>query len=310
MGKIAFVFPGQGSQYLGMGKELFQNYPSAERVFAEADHILGRDLSGLCFNGPEELLKKTENCQLAILTTSIAALQVLKAEGIEPDFVAGHSLGEYSALVAAGALDFATTLSLVAKRAQLMAGADPEGKGGMAAVLGLDRDSLTTCLKHEALSRMVFAANFNSPGQIVISGEKKALLKAKDLVEANGGKFIDLPVSGAFHSQFMREAADLFQKELAAVNFQEQEVPLISNVTAHPVNSWQLSEELYRQLFSSVLWEDTINYLLTAGVDTFIEVGPGKVLSGLTKKISRQVNLYQTQDLNSIKKILEILNKV
>ncbi len=310
MKKIAFVFPGQGSQYVGMGKEISENYSEAKKIFDEADQALGREISEICFNGPEELLKDTRNAQPGILTVSIAILQSLRAEGIKPDYTAGHSLGEYSALVASGVLELPTAVNLVQQRAQLMAGADPEQNGTMAAVLGLDRETLSACLNEVKGVGLVEAANFNCPGQIVISGAKNGIAKVQELVAAKGGKFIPLSVSGPFHSSFMKPAADAFKAQLESVSWQEPVVPVIANVSARPYLQDQISDKLYCQIYSSVLWEDSINFLHQNGVEVFIEVGPGKVLSGLIKKTIKGAVIVNCEDMASIKKALEILKEV
>lgn len=308
MGKVAFVFPGQGSQYIGMGKEVAENYPVAQEVFHTADRILGKKLSDLCFEGPEDRLKDTRNAQPGILTTSIAILRVLESEGCRPDYVAGHSLGEYSALVASGAVSFERALQLVGQRSRLMAEADPAGQGTMGAVLGLDRSQVFECL--EISQGEVEAANFNCPGQIVVSGTKEAMERVQEAVLEHGGKFIPLAVSGPFHSHFMKPAADKFYEMLRQTEWEEPVIPLISNVDAAPASKETMAEKLYRQIFSSVLWEDSLNYMNDQGVDTFIEIGPGRVLSGLVKKTLKGVTFLNCEDISSIKKALAILKEV
>jgi [acyl-carrier-protein] S-malonyltransferase len=310
MGKTAFIFPGQGSQTVGMGREVYNDYPEAKTIFDLADRILDGKITEYCFNGPEELLKDTRNAQPALLTTSAALTAVLTANGIRPDFVAGHSLGEYSALVAAEALPMATAIKLVAERARLMAQADPEQNGTMAAVLGLDRSTLAACLAEAGVAGLVEAVNFNCPGQIVISGVKTGVAKMKELVTAHGGKFIPLAVSGPFHSSLMKEAADQFQPSLAKTPWAQPKITLIANVNARPANKADLTENLYRQIFAPVLWEDSLIYLAAAGVNTFVEVGPGKVLSGLVKKTLKGVRILNCENPESIKKALAILNEV
>jgi [acyl-carrier-protein] S-malonyltransferase len=310
MGKIAFVFPGQGSQAVGMGKSLYQNYPAAREVLDQADASLGHKITEICFNGPEEILKDTRNAQPAILAVSAAVCQILKSEGIQADFVAGHSLGEYSALVAAEAITLSDALKLVAERSRLMAQADPDRNGTMAAILGMDRTILAECLEEASLTGKVEAANYNCPGQIVISGVKTGVAKMQELVAAKGGKFIPLAVSGPFHSSFMKQAAGEFRPFLEKTHWCQPSIPLIANVTARPVRKEALPESLYRQIFSPVLWEDTLNYLFNSGVETFVEVGPGRVLSGLTKKTLKGVTILGCEDFDSIKKALAILKEV
>ncbi|TCL58299.1 [acyl-carrier-protein] S-malonyltransferase [Hydrogenispora ethanolica] len=310
MTNIAFLFPGQGSQYVGMGKEFYENFPQAKAVFDEADQVLGRKISELCFAGPEEALKDTRNAQPAIFTVSIAAWKVLTAEGIRADYVAGHSLGEYSALVASGALTFAEALCLLNRRAQFMAGADPDHKGTMAAVLGIDRASLMPLLSEAASFGRVEAANYNCPGQIVISGEKTGIAKAQEAIAAQGGRMIPLAVSGPFHSSLMRPAAEAFRPELEACHWKDPAIPLIANVSARPVLAFDMADSLYRQIFSAVLWEDTLRFLAEKAITTYIEIGPGKVLTGLTKKTLKDVTLLGCEDPGSLKKALAILKEV
>ncbi len=310
MGKIALVFPGQGSQYVGMGKDLYDQYPEARVVFEEADQVLGQKISDTCFNGPEMILKDTRNAQPAILTTSVAAFRVLTAAGVRPDFVAGHSLGEYSALVAVGAITFSDALCLVKKRSNLMAEADPAGNGTMAAILGLEREAVINIMAEAADAGRVEAANFNCPGQVVVSGEKAGMVKVQALTAEQGGKFIPLAVSGPFHSSFMKEAAETFRTDLNSINWIDPQMPLIANVSASPVSAANMVQSLYQQLFSSVLWEDTVRRLHQEGVKVFVEVGPGKVLTGLIKKTLKEATLLNCEDSGSLKKALAILKEV
>jgi [acyl-carrier-protein] S-malonyltransferase len=310
MSKIAFVFPGQGAQNVGMGREVYDNCPEAQTVFKEADQILGRSISELCFNGPDNSLKDTRNAQPAIVTTSIAILRVLEKEGIKADYTAGHSLGEYSALIASRAVSWADGLQLVNTRSRLMAEADPEQNGTMAAILGVDRESLAGLLEEASQIGRVEAANYNCPGQIVVSGAKDGVARVQELVVASGGKAIPLAVSGAFHSSLMKKAADDFRPELEKVYWNHPQPPVVVNVSAKPVLKEDLADSLYRQLFSPVLWEDSLNYLNAQGVQTFVEIGPGKVLSGLVKKTLKGARFINCEDLTSIKKALAILREV
>ncbi|HBE79354.1 MAG TPA: [acyl-carrier-protein] S-malonyltransferase [Firmicutes bacterium] len=310
MRKIAFIFPGQGSQHVGMAKEIYDNYSEAQAVFKEADQVLGRSISKLCFEGPEDQLKDTRNAQPAIVTTSIALMRVLQGEGIKPDYCAGHSLGEYSALITSAAISFPVGLELVQTRSRLMADADPAQQGAMAAILGIDRNTLAGLLQEASAVGKVEAANYNCPGQIVASGAKNGITKLQELVSTNGGKVIPLAVSGAFHSSFMQKAADAFRPELEKVQWNEPAPPVIANVSALPAGRTLLADSLYRQIFSSVLWEDSLNHLWNHGVRMFVEVGPGKVLSGLVKKTLKDATFVNCEDLSSIKKALAILREV
>lgn len=284
MTKLAYVFPGQGSQAVGMCKDLYTTDPKVKAIFDEADAALGISLTKIIFEGPEDTLKVTYNAQPAILTASIALLQT---KLVPPQVVAGHSLGEYSALVAAGAIQFADAVKLVRKRGELMEKAVPGGKGTMAAILGLEEDQINAVLAE--FSGKAQIANFNCPGQIVISGETEAVKSACEKLTAAGAKrAILLPVSGPFHSSLMKPAADEFKQFLSAVTINDPKIPVVANVTADYVKtSADIRELLYQQVYSSVRWTQSVQRMVADGVETFEEVGPGNVLTGLIKKIKK-----------------------
>lgn len=299
MGKIAFVFPGQGAQAVGMGKDAFDSRPEARAIYERADEVLGIALSKLAFEGPDEELRQTVNTQPALLATSIALLETYKSNSIKPDYVAGHSLGEYSALVAAGVLSFDDAIRLVRARGQFMEQAVPSGQGAMAAVLGAERDVLQAlCADITASGSIVELANVNCPGQIVVSGSAEGVAAVVERGKEVGAKrVIPLEVSGPFHSSLMQPAADNLATELAKVQFHSAQVPVIANVHAKPVTSGnELRDLLVKQVVSPVQWEDTIRYLISEGVDTFVEIGSGTVLAGLIKKIDKSV---QVTSINS-----------
>ena len=294
MGKIAFVFPGQGAQAVGMGKDAYESDSAAKAIYDRADETLGYGISKLAFEGPEEELRQTANTQPALLATSIALLEVYKKSGPKPDFVAGHSLGEYSALVAAGVLEFADAVKLVRARGLFMEQAVPGGQGAMAAVLGAEREALQAlCADITAAGSVVELANVNCPGQIVVSGSAEGVAAVAERgKEAGAKRVIPLEVSGPFHSSLMRPAADRLAEELAKAEFRDAGVPVVANVHARPVTSGaELRELLVKQVVSPVQWEDTIAYLIGEGVDTFVEIGSGTVLAGLIKKIDRSASV-------------------
>lgn len=303
MGKIAFVFPGQGSQSVGMGKDLYDAQPEARKRFELADKQLGFPLSELIFGGPEAELKQTANTQPALLTTSVALAEAFAAKGIAPDYVAGHSLGEYSALTVAGVLSFEDAVSIVRARGEYMEQAVPGGQGAMAAVLGGEREALgALCADITAGGALVELANVNCPGQIVVSGSKEGIEQVVSRVKEIGAKrAIPLEVSGPFHSSLMKSAAERLQDRLAAITFHEAAIPVVANVTALPVQEGaKIAELLVQQVYSPVLWEDTVNWLIAQGVDTFVEIGPGSVLTGLIKKTDKSVRLLNVNNLDSL----------
>lgn len=302
MSKIACIFPGQGAQYPGMGKEIADNYVEAMRIFDLASERLGIDMKKLCFEGDEEELKKTENTQPSILTASIAILEVLKLRGIEPHVTAGLSLGEYSALVASKAISFADAVELVKKRGKYMQEAVPAGEGTMAAIMGLERESVQECLKMASGYGVVEAANYNCPGQIVIAGHTKAVERACTIMKERGAKrAIMLPVSAPFHSSLLKPAGDRLAMDLENMEIRDNEMPVVSNVNAQVImDKYQIKKCLIEQVSSSVLWEDSIRHMIGMGVDTFIEVGPGRTLSAFVKKIDKSLYVYNVEDMESL----------
>ncbi len=302
MTKVAFIFPGQGSQQTGMGRELAEQFPEARVVFDEADEALNFKLSELCFNGPDEELQLTANTQPAILTVSLAAYRVLAARGIQPDFVAGHSLGEYSALVAVGCLSLAEALRTVRLRGQFMQQAVPVGVGAMAAILGMDADKVAVACSEVAGSEVCSPANFNTPVQTVIAGDREAVERAcAKCLELGAKRAIPLKVSAPFHCALMMPAQEQLTPVLAAATFNDFAVPLVNNVDAEIIADGAVARAgLIRQVSSSVRWTESVERLLAAGVSTFVEVGPGKVLCGLVKSISREVTLLNVENKASL----------
>lgn len=304
MSKRAFIFPGQGSQYAGMGKDLSDNFKLAENTFAEADDALGFKLSSLCFNGPEDELKLTMNTQPAILAVSIAALRVLQAEtDIRADYLAGHSLGEFSALVASGALDFADALKTVRLRGKFMQEAVPVGVGAMAAILSVEADVLADICREAAMGEIVSPANFNSPGQIVIAGHATAVNRAIEIAKSRGfRKAMLLPVSAPFHSALMVPAGNRLGEVLEKIRFAEMLTAVITNVEAtQNKDSARIRELLVAQVSAPVKWDASIREMIRLGVASFLEIGPGKVLSGLVKRIDKEVVTANIEDSAGLK---------
>lgn len=304
MPKIAFIFPGQGSQNIGMGKEFYENYSFVRDIFNQASEVLEIDIVKLCLQGPEDKLRQTQNTQPIVFTVSIACLEVLKRQNISPDIVAGHSLGEYTALVACGCLDFLDALRLVHKRGQFMQEASQKYPGTMAAIIGLEKEKIDTILEEARAFGIVVAANFNCPHQVVISGEISAIEKAKELAESQGAKrVVILKVAGAFHSPLMEEAKSKLKHEIEKIQIQPPTMPIVANVCADYLKEPEaIREALIKQITSPVLWEASIRKMQDEGVTTFIEVGPGKVLSGLLRKISSESLSLNVEDEQSLKR--------
>lgn len=300
--KIAFVFPGQGSQYVGMGKEFWEHYPIAKKVYHQGDEKLGLLLSKMCFYGPEEELRLTANTQPAILITSAAILKVLELEGIRPDYTAGHSLGEYTALVAAGSLTIPDAVWLVRQRGLFMQEAVPPGQGTMAAVIGLSIEQVENVCREISGEEVVEPANYNCPGQVVIAGHVGAVERAMELAKAKGAKrVVPLSVSGPFHSSLLQPASLKLEETLEHVLISRPWVPVVSNCQAEFTDDpLVIKENLVKQVSSAVLWQQSIERLLAVGVTTFVEIGPGKVLSGLIKKIDKEVEVFNIEDIESL----------
>jgi len=306
--KIAFIYPGQGAQYAGMGKEIYEKYEEAKEIFERADEALGFNISKLCFEGPEEELMKTENTQPAILTVSVALTRVLQKRGVKPDVTAGLSLGEYSSLVLAEALDFEDAVRLVKKRGKYMQEVVPEGVGTMAAILGLPNEEVEEICRIASEVGVVEPANYNCPGQLVVSGEVKAVERAVELAKERGAKkAVVLAVSAPFHCSMLKEAGELLAKELEKVEIKDLKVPVISNVTADYVQKDKVKELLIKQVSHPVFWEQSVRKMIEDGVDTFIEIGPGKTLSGFVKKIDRSRTVLNFEDEESLMKALSAL---
>lgn len=309
MGKLAFIFSGQGAQYVGMGKQIAENFKSADNVFNEASESLGFDVKKMIFEGDDETLKITENTQPAILTTSIACMQPLLEKGVRPDAVAGLSLGEYSAHVAAGTMTFKEAVALVRKRGKYMQEAVPVGEGTMAAILGMENDAVIECCKVASQEGIIEPANFNCPGQVVVAGQVKAVEKVVEICKERGAKrAMVLPVSAPFHCSMLKPAGDRLAAELEKIELNDVKIPVVTNVTAEYISDKsKVKELLVKQVSNPVLWENCVKKMIDEGIDTFIEIGPGKVLSGFVKKICKDVKVYNVEDMDSLNKTIEEL---
>jgi [acyl-carrier-protein] S-malonyltransferase len=309
MAKLAFLFPGQGSQYVGMGKELHDNYPLSRQAFELSDSRLGDKLSEIIFNGPDDQLVLTANAQPALLTTSIAAYNLMKDAGITPDVVAGHSLGEYSAIVAAGGMSLEDAAYSVRQRGMLMQKAVPVGEGAMAALIGPDIETVTEICEAASAGEIVTVANINCPGQIVIAGHAGAVDRAIEIAKEKGAKrALKLSVSAPFHSPLMQPAQDGMVAVLDAVTINDLAIPLINNVDVETVTTAEaVKNGLIKQVTGAVRWQETVEKMIELGVDTIVEIGPGKVLSGLVKRVSRQISLYNVEDIVSFENTLKAL---
>ncbi len=312
MSKLAFVFPGQGAQKVGMGKDFYDNYDVAKRMFKEADEALGYSIMQMCFEGPEEDLKLTANTQPAILTISCIANEILKENGIQPEITGGHSLGEYSALVAAGVLKFQDAVALVHKRGAYMQEAVPVGEGGMAAIIGVDRDKIVEICQSVSGQSPVQAVNFNCPGQIVIAGATKGVeLAVEELKAAGAKKAVILPVSAPFHSTLMKPAAEKLAVELDKVTLSDAQIPVVANVNAQILTKAEdIKASLVAQAASPVLWEDCVAKMKEFGAEVLLEAGPGKTLCGFNRRIDKSIKSLNVEDVESLEKSLDYFKEV
>lgn len=312
MSKLAFVFPGQGAQKVGMGKDFFDNYDVAKKMFKEADEALGYSIMKMCFEGPEEDLKLTANTQPAILTISCIANEILKENGVQPEITGGHSLGEYSALVAAGVLKFQDAVVLVHKRGAYMQEAVPVGEGGMAAIIGVDREKIVEICQSVSAESPVQAVNFNCPGQIVIAGATRGVeLAVEELKAAGAKKAVILPVSAPFHSTLMKPAAEKLAVELDKVTLSDARIPVVANVNAQVLTKAEdIKASLVAQAASPVLWEDCVAKMKEFGADVLLEAGPGKTLCGFNRRIDKSIKSLNVEDVESLEKSLDYFKEV
>ena len=312
MSKLAFVFPGQGAQKVGMGKDFFDNYDVAKKMFKEADEALGYSIMKMCFEGPEEDLKLTANTQPAILTISCIANEILKENGVQPEITGGHSLGEYSALVAAGVLKFQDAVALVHKRGAYMQEAVPVGEGGMAAIIGVDREKIVEICQSVSAESSVQAVNFNCPGQIVIAGATRGVeLAVEELKAAGAKKAVILPVSAPFHSTLMKPAAEKLAVELDKVTLSDARIPVVANVNAQVLTKAEdIKASLVAQAASPVLWEDCVAKMKEFGADVLLEAGPGKTLCGFNRRIDKSIKSLNVEDVESLEKSLDYFKEV
>ena len=312
MSKLAFVFPGQGAQKVGMGKDFFDNYDVAKKMFKEADEALGYSIMKMCFEGPEEDLKLTANTQPAILTISCIANEILKENGVQPEITGGHSLGEYSALVAAGVLKFQDAVALVHKRGAYMQEAVPVGEGGMAAIIGVDREKIVEICQSVSAESPVQAVNFNCPGQIVIAGATRGVELAVEELKAAGAKqAVILPVSAPFHSTLMKPAAEKLAVELDKVTLSDAKIPVVANVNAQVLTKAEdIKASLVAQAASPVLWEDCVAKMKEFGADVLLEAGPGKTLCGFNRRIDKSIKSLNVEDVESLEKSLDYFKEV